>query len=758
MNSLPAVTALVFALIAAALLFVCLRLRSALRAAEAAAPIEVLQPADLLPAMPAALPVSPEPAPAPAPAMASTPDLFQQVGDRMHEIVVVQGQTILYANPQFAALAGTEREALIGTRLHEMVEGEQQQSVAENLRQRLLGAEVPERYEIDLIGRQGQMTRLEIATTAVQFAGQQALLITGVEVIPTQSVRTLSGGMPESLRSRARNTLDCLGEALLTTDTAGRIDYANPAACQLLGADMRELRGATVGAVISLVDDTDRKLLADPVDLALHSGSGTKLVRRAVLLAHASGSERSIELSVSPIRGRDNASEEVTGVVLLMHDVTEVRGLARQMSYQATHDGLTGLVNRAEFEQRLNLTLQSAHRGEVAHVLCYIDLDHFKAVNDNGGHLAGDSMLREVSKLMRQTVRDSDTVARLGGDEFALLLVGCPLEKGRQIADDLVRTIADFRFVWKDRIFTIGASVGLVELARDSGTLEEALAAADSACYVAKKQGSGHVAVYSARDEVVARQSGEIQWLQTLQTAIRDNLFRLFCQPIVADYGHDEGGPAMEVLVRLADIDGREVPPLDFLRAAERYRLMSLIDRWVVQNTLTALGRGLIELPPTRSLAINISAQTLIDAQFLEFVVDCFDRTGVNPAQVCFELPEAAVVANIDHARRFVGVLHGLGSQFALDDFGSNLGSFSNLKNLPIDYLKIDGSFMRNLARDSVNQAMVTAMVKLARTLNFKVIAEQVEDAAILEMARSMGIDFMQGYAVGRPRPLSLAA
>jgi len=749
MNSLPAVTALVFALIAATLLLVCLRLRAALRVAEAAAPIEVLQPADLLRAAPP--PVS-------APVVANTPDLFQEVGDRVHEIVVVQGQTILYANPQFAALVGAEREALIGTRLQELVEGEQQQSVAENLRQRLLGAEVPERYEIDLIGRQGQMTRLEIATKPVQFAGQSALLITGVEVIPTQSVRTLSGGMPESLRSRARNTLDCLGEALLTTDTAGRIDYANPAACQLLGADLRDLRGATLGAVLSLVDDTDRKLLADPVDLALHSGGGTKLVRRAVLLAHATGSERSIELSASPIRGRDNASEEVTGVVLLLHDVTEVRGLARQMSYQATHDALTGLVNRAEFEQRLGVTLQSAHRGEVAHVLCYIDLDHFKAVNDNGGHLAGDSMLREVSKLMRQTVRDSDTVARLGGDEFALLLVGCPLEKGRQIADDLVRTIADFRFVWKDRIFTIGASVGLVELARDSGTLEEALAAADSACYVAKKQGSGHVAVYSARDEVVARQSGEIQWLQTLQTAIRDNLFRLFCQPIVAAYGHDEGGPAMEVLVRLADIDGREVPPLDFLRAAERYRLMSLIDRWVVQNTLTALGRGLIELPPTRSLAINISAQTLIDAQFLEFVVDCFDRTGVNPAQVCFELPEAAVVANIDHARRFVGVLHGLGSQFALDDFGSNLGSFSNLKNLPIDYLKIDGSFMRNLARDSVNQAMVTAMVKLARTLNFKVIAEQVEDAAILEMARSMGIDFMQGYAVGRPRPLSLAA
>lgn len=750
--------ALLFAVLAVILLAVCLRLRHALRVAAMGSQ-DVLQPDDVLPGVSAAPVAAAPPVVAPQPSHDGTAlGLFREVGDRVHEIVVVHGQTILYANPQFAVLAGVEREALIGSRLPEMVDAEQRQAVAENLRQRLAGAEVAERYEIDLIGQQGQMTRLEIATTPVQFAGQAALLITGVEVIPTQSVRILTGGQPDSLRSRARNALDSLGEALLTTDTAGRIDYANPAACRLLGADPRDLRGATLGAVISLVDDTDRKLLADPVDLALHSGSGTTLMRRAVLLAHASGSERSIELSASPIRGRDNAAEEVTGVVLLLHDVTEVRGITRQMSYQATHDALTGLVNRNEFEQRLGTALQSAHRGEVAHVLAYIDLDHFKAVNDNGGHLAGDSMLREVAKLMRQTVRDSDTVARLGGDEFALLLVGCPLEKGRQIADDLARTIADFRFVWKDRIYTVGASIGLVELARDSGTLEEALAAADSACYVAKKQGTGQVAVYSARDEVVARQSGEIQWLQTLQSAIRDNLFRLFCQPIVAAYGHDEGGPAMEVLVRLADIDGREVPPLDFLRAAERYRLMSLIDRWVVQNTLTALGRGLIELPPTRSLAINISAQTLIDMQFLEFVVDCFDRTGVNPAQVCFELPEAAVVANIDHARRFVGVLHGLGSQFALDDFGSNLGSFSNLKNLPIDYLKIDGSFMRNLARDSVNQAMVTAMVKLARTLNFKVIAEQVEDAAIMETARSMGIDFMQGYAVGRPRPLSLAA
>jgi EAL domain-containing protein (putative c-di-GMP-specific phosphodiesterase class I) len=214
----------------------------------------------------------------------------------------------------------------------------------------------------------------------------------------------------------------------------------------------------------------------------------------------------------------------------------------------------------------------------------------------------------------------------------------------------------------------------------------------------------------------------------------------------------------MEVFVRLQDEEGHEVPPSEFIRAAERYRLMGLVDRWVVQTTLAALGRGALPVGPNRSVAINISGQTLADVNFLEFVVECLDSTGVLPGQVCFEIAETAVIANMDHARRFIGVLHGIGCHFALDDFGSGVGSFSNLKNLTMDYLKIDGSFMRNLARDSVNQAMVTAMIKLARTLNFKVIAEQVEDASAMEAARRMGVDFLQGYAIGRPQPLALAA
>src|SRR5579864_1119423 len=684
------------------------------------------------------------------------PRLFADLGDRIHEAVLVHREVILYANRQFASFIGVDRVELVGRRLADLVPPEYAELVSDNIQKRLAGESAAERYEVDMIGLQGQMSRLEIASTVVSFGKGNALLITGVEIIPTQTVRALTAaagvaggdGEPQLL------ALDSLSEAIIATDRDGRINLMNPAAEQLTGSDVASSRGRLLEEIVSLVDETDRRLLSDPVHQALSSGAPVTLSRRALLLSRANGSERSIELSVSPIR---NATREVIGAVAMLHDVTETRGLARQMSYQATHDALTGLVNRREFERRLEEAIESGQRGDGQHVLCYLDLDRFKLVNDTSGHLAGDSMLREVAKLLRDAVRDSDTVGRLGGDEFGMLLIGCPLEKARQIADDVTRTVGEYRFVWRDRIFNIGVSVGIVEISRESGTLEELLAAADTACYVAKKQGSGRVAVYSARDEALARHTGEIQWLQRLQSALKENRFHLYHQVIVPAHGED-GGPAMEVLVRLKDESGNDLLPSEFMRAAERYRRMGLVDRWVVQTTLAALGRGAILVAHDRSVAINISGQTLGDAQFLEFVVECLDNTGVAPAQVCFEITESAVIANLDHARRFIGVLHGMGCQFALDDFGSGVGSFSNLKNLPLDYLKIDGSFMRNLAKDSVNQAMVTAMIKLARTLNFKVIAEQVEDEAALEAARRMGVDYVQGFAVGRPQPLPLAA
>lgn len=703
------------------------------------------------------------PAAAPAASLPATPDaLFSQLADRVHEAVLLHAEVILQVNPQFAGLLGLDPLQLVGRPLTEFVPADQAELVSTSMARCLAGESSPELFEVDLKGGQGQMVRLEVRLKRTEFEGRPVLLVTGVEVIPTMTspVLTASTGLFDiGGRSRARLALEALGEAVLTIDGGGRIDYANPAAATLLGADARALVGRQPDEVIRLVDETDRKLLRDPVELALQGTPTVGLGRRAFLLARSAGAERSVELTASPIRSRDNGPEEITGAVVLLHDVTEMRGITRQMSYQATHDALTGLINRREFERRLTEALDSAHRGDSHHVLAFIDLDHFKAVNDTDGHQAGDSLLREVARLMRESVRDSDVVARLGGDEFALLLPGCPLQRGRQIAEDLARSVAQHRFVWKDRIHHVGASVGLVEVARDSGTVEETIAAADSACYVAKKQGMGKVAVYSARDEVAARQSGDFHWLRTLQAALRDHGFRLYWQPIMPAYGSEAEGPAMEVLVRLADAKGAELSASALVRAAERYRLMGLVDRWVVQTTLTALGRGAIALPAQRCIAINISGQTLADdGQFLDFVVECFDRSGVEPAQVCFEIAESAVVADLDAARRFVGVLHGMGCQFALDDFGSNLGSFASLKNLPMDYLKIDGSFMQNLARDSVNQAMVSATIKLARSLNFKVIAEQVEDAAGLDAARSVGVDYVQGYAIGKPRPLNLAA
>jgi diguanylate cyclase (GGDEF)-like protein/PAS domain S-box-containing protein len=684
--------------------------------------------------------------------VSQAPKLFAELGDRIHEAVLVHGEVILYANRQFASFVGVDRIDLIGRRLADLVPPEYAELVSNNIRRRLMGEAAAERYEIDMVGLQGQMSRLEIASTRIEYDRGSALLITGVEIIPTQTQPALR--LPADASDPQLLALTSLAEAILTTDREGRITFMNSAAERLTGTEAAAAAGRQLEDIVSLVDESDRRLLADPVHQALTAGAAVNLSRRTLLLSRSSGSERSIELSASPIRDR---ARELLGAVVLLHDVTESRGLARQMSYQATHDALTGLINRREFERRLEEAIETGHRGEGQHVLCYLDLDHFKLVNDTSGHLAGDNMLREVAKLLRDAVRDSDTVGRLGGDEFGTLLIGCPLEKARQIADDLSRAVIDHRFVWKDKIYNIGVSIGLVEISRESGTLEELLAAADTACYVAKRQGTGHVAVYSARDEALARHTGEIQWLQRLQSALRENRFYLYHQLIVPTH-EDDGGPSMEVLVRLQDEAGQELLPADFMRAAERYRLMGLVDRWVVQTTLAALGRGAIAVPAHRSVAINISGQTLGDAQFLEFVVECLDTTGVAPGQVCFEITETAVIANLDHARRFVGVLHGMGCQFALDNFGSGVGSFSNLKNLPLDYVKIDGSFMRNLARDNVNQAMVTAMIKLARSLNFKVIAEQVEDSTAAEAARRMGVDYLQGFAIGRPQPLALAA
>jgi diguanylate cyclase (GGDEF)-like protein/PAS domain S-box-containing protein len=674
--------------------------------------------------------------------------LFQRLVETVHDAVLVHRERILFANSRFLALLNLSAPDVIGRHLTEFVTADYVELVESNLRRRLLGESAAERFEVELIGAQAQVTRVELSSTVIDSAGDATLLLTALEMLPESSAVLVPS------KPRAVVTLDAMGESVITVDAEGRIDYINHSAETLLSQRFDQVMGKLFSEVASLVDETDRRMLEDPVRKALTAGGRVSMGRRAVLVPASSGPERSVEISVTPLR---LDGKEILGLVLVLHDTSELRGLTRQMTYQASHDPLTGLVNRREFERRLLEAMDSAQTGNAGHALCFLDLDRFKTVNDTCGHTAGDNMLREVATLIKEAVRDSDTAGRIGGDEFALLLVGCPLDKARQIADDVVRSVNDYRFVWKDKIFNIGVSIGLVEIGRGGGAIEDILNAADSACYVAKKQGGLHVHVYSASEEASARHSGEIHWLQKLQSALRDNKFELFFQPIVHARAGGLRGPALEVFVRLEGENGQpSAPPAEFIRAAERYRLMPHVDRWVVQTVLSALGRGGMKLPPGRSVAINIAGQTLGDSDFLEFVVDCFDHTGANPADICFEVTESSVVANLDHAHRFIEVLHGMGCEFALDDFGSGLSSFSTLRTLPMDYLKIDGSFIKNLAGDSVNQAMVAAMIDLSRSLNFRVVAEQVEDQLSLDTVTNMGIDFVQGFVVGRPQRLSM--
>jgi diguanylate cyclase (GGDEF)-like protein/PAS domain S-box-containing protein len=667
----------------------------------------------------------------------------------MREAALLHGEHIESVNEAFAKLVGIPAPELVGRSLADLVSPEYAGLATVSVARAMAGEAGPAMVEVEIADPHGQVTRLELTASAVDAGGARRVLYTAEEMLPRREIEDL--GAPAG---RSQLALDSLGEGLLTTDAHGLVDYLNRSAEMLTGIHREDAIGRPFGALIGFVDEHDRRPLPDPVEQCLASGSRVNLGRRALLIARASGNELGIEATASPIR---DAQGDIAGAAVMLHDVSELRGITQQMSYQASHDALTGLVNRREFERRLQEAIEIARGGRQGHVMCYLDLDRFKAVNDTSGHLAGDNMLREIAALIREAVRDSDTVGRLGGDEFGVLLVGCPLEKARQIADDIWRAIGEYRFVWKDRIFSVGISIGIVELTGETNSLEEVMNAADSACYVAKKQGDSHVHVYSSHDEAVARSRGEIQWLQRLQAALRDGYFELYVQPIEHTQPGGQGGPAMEVFVRLHD-NGQPVSPAEFFPAAERYRLMSLIDRWVLGSALAAFAAGAIRIPAGRSLSINVSGQTLADPTFLEFVVDELDRTGVQPQQICFEVAETSVIGNLEQARRFIDVLHGMGCHFALDDFGTDLGGFANLKNLPMDYLKIGGAFMRDLGRDSVNRAMVSAVVGMARTLNFRLVAEQIEDLAGLEAARAMGIDFVQGHAIGRPRPLAPAA
>jgi diguanylate cyclase (GGDEF)-like protein/PAS domain S-box-containing protein len=551
-------------------------------------------------------------------------------------------------------------------------------------------------------------------------------------------------------KERAQITLASIGDGVVTVDAQGLVDGLNATAESLLGWTIEEARGRSIREVVRILNETTGDVGENPVETCMRLRQVCGFGFPALLLRR-DGSQLNVDDSAAPMI---DPSGRLLGAVMVFRDVTSQRKLANEVTYHATHDELTGLVNRREFERRLALMLLHGRDKRRPMTVCYIDLDHFKIVNDTCGHLAGDELLRQFAALMRSRVRERDTLARLGGDEFGILLGECALEQARRIADDLRDLIVDFRFTWDGRAFRLGASIGLVPVPA-GGELPVVLSAADNACYLAKERGGNRVEVLPPDSHGESERRREMTLLARVQRALAGEGFQLYAQPIVP-LQHDDDSPShLELLLRVTNDSGEALPPGAFISAAERYHQMRAVDRWVVEQTFEAL-RSRTSTGVAGHCAINLSGQSLGDEEFLRFVLDALDASGVDPSRLCFEITETAAIANLGAAMRFITTLRERGCLFALDDFGSGLSSFAYLKSLPVDYLKIDGRFVRDMVDEPVDAAMVEAIHRVARLMGIKTVAESVESAAVMDKLREIGVDYAQGYGVAMPAPLTI--
>ncbi len=549
-------------------------------------------------------------------------------------------------------------------------------------------------------------------------------------------------------KQRYQVTLASISEGVISTDMRGRIVFFNPIAEQLTGWTSKEALGQRLAHVLRLIDETTRRPLKGLLRV-LRTGVRSRLPENTLIIRR-DGAELAVEDAISPIK---SANGSIIGSVMTLRDITEKRGLARQLAHQATHDPLTGLVNRAEFERRLKRLTESRTEQE-SHALLYLDLDQFKIVNDTCGHAAGDELLRQIAALLQTHLRKRDTLARLGGDEFGALLEHCAIDRAASIAEQLRRAVHGFRFLWEKRQFSVGVSIGLVPISEASGSFQEIMIAADSACYVAKEQGRNKVHVNQSGDTDLARRDGQMQWIPRIQHALAESRFYLDFQPIVSLGQPAAGVEHCEVLLRMVDIHGNVVAPNNFIPAAERYDQMVAVDEWVVEHALDAIQGWSPGFCP-ETVSINISAQALCDKRFLAFVVDKLSRQDV-ASKLCFEITETAAISNLREAKHFISELRGMGCRFALDDFGSGLSSFPYLKNLCVDYLKIDGSFVSRMMDDPVDNAMVKAIHDIAHVMQIKTIAESVEDERTAIRLTELGTDFAQGWFFGRPSAMDV--
>ena len=553
-------------------------------------------------------------------------------------------------------------------------------------------------------------------------------------------------------KESAQITLQSIGDGVITTDAACNVEYVNPVAEGLTGWKVDDGSGRPIDEIFRGFHEETCEPLENPLSLAIRRDRAIKSVR-PTLLIRRDGNELYIESTASPIRdGKGN----VTGGVLVFHDVSESRELNRRLSYHASHDILTGLVNRREFESRLERALKSAKARETSYAVCYLDLDQFKIVNDSCGHSAGDALLGQLGALLKSKIRWRDTLARLGGDEFGVLLESCSLEEAMQTAESLRLAIGEYKFMWDERSFRLGVSIGVVPITADNEDVAALLSAADSACAAAKEAGRNRIHSFQENDIDLMRRRREMQWAARINNALEENRFELFrqtIQPLQAD----EKGAHYEILLRMRDENGGIISPGLFIEAAERYGITPGIDRWVIRSAFRWLVSEADERERLALCSINLSGQSLGDEKFLPFVVDQFQMSGLDASKICFEITETAAIASYSQANRFINALKELGCKFALDDFGTGLSSFGYLKHFPVDFLKIDGSFVKEILHDPIDREMVRSINEIGHLTGKQTIAEFAENEEIITMLRGMGVDYAQGYGVSEPKRVTRA-
>lgn len=553
-------------------------------------------------------------------------------------------------------------------------------------------------------------------------------------------------------KERTITALDSIADAVITTNADGKIDQINQAASKMLGINVPGIINEPLEQHLHFKARLTEHLLVNPALQVIKLGESIRLFEDTFLIVKEN-EELAIELSAAPIFDRTN---KIIGAVLVIKDISEMRALTKELAHQARHDSLTGLLNRREFENRLEQTINEIRRYHDEQCwFCYLDLDQFKIINDTCGHLAGDELLKQIAFKLVSVTREVDHIGRVGGDEFTIILKRCEKAMACKIMERIRNELHDMRFCWDNKCFTITVSIGIVEITPQSGNVYDILKAADTACYIAKEEGRNRIHLFDEDDKVYTQRQGEMEWVHRIYRAIETGQFVLFYQEIKR-LDAKESNLHGELLIRMLDDDENIIPPYSFIPAAERYNLMPEVDRHIVHMALTTISRY-YDNPIVRAgmFSINLSAQSLSEDEFLQFILSQLATAKVQPHNICFEITETAAISNLLKATKFIATLKEKGCYFALDDFGSGLSSFAYLKNLPVDFIKIDGGFIRNMLSNSLDHALVSSVNQIGHVVGMQTIAEFVETSEIEERLRQIGIDFAQGYGIARPEPFN---